>query len=52
VLVEEDVAAGGSLVELEAADVDEEVEVPDVLSPDVVPFLYMSSLFPAPQYWY
>jgi hypothetical protein len=52
VLVEEDVAARGSLVKLEAADADEEVEVPDVLSPDVVPFLYMSSLSPAPQYSY
>jgi hypothetical protein len=64
VLVEEDVGAGGSMDELEAADelettdeleatdADEEVEVPAVLSPDVVSFLYMSSLSPAPQYSY
>jgi hypothetical protein len=52
VLDEEDEGAGGLRDELGATDADEEVEVPDVLSPDAMPFLYMSSLSPAPQYSY
>jgi len=52
VLDEEDEGAGGLRDELGATDADEEVEVPDVLSPNAMPFLYMSSLSPAPQYSY